>query len=231
MSDPLYAFVHLPKTGGQSVTAHLGQTIPGFRDLAVNVSIAKASAPDFVETLLARGPALRLLYGHRVTAALIAAFAPRPVRPVVVLREPASYMVSLFNYDQRDAGHVPGAPETEALFETWVHGQRNRQARWLVAMYGGLGFPETVALSAEALDAKARAILDTFWCVGDQADLEGSLQPLFQALGARRPMQVHRNASGVDYPRLITMTETRRAALRAASPVDVGLYRSYAARG
>lgn len=231
MTEPLYFFVHLPKTAGQSVIAHLHRCMDNFELQAARYSVADLDEEGYVERLLARGETLRLVHGHRVSRDLIARFAPRPARPVVVLRDPVDYLVSLFNYDNRDAGLSPNSAKTETIFSEWLGTHTNHQARWLVAIYGKEGFPHAYGLDPDSLRTEVRAILDGFWCIGDLAKLEPSLGPFFKAIGATARMNAHRNRAGSDYPRLIDKTAAiRRDQVLALNPVDAEIHRDFAAR-
>lgn len=230
MPDPLYFFVHLPKTAGQSVVAHLHGRMRDFDKVAARYSMVDAEQPDYVDGLLARGSDLRVVHGHRVSRALIERFPDRDTRPVVVLREPVQYLVSLFNYDHREAGLTPDSPETLARFDSWVTEHTDRQARWLVAVYGDKGFPYAFALPEDTLRTETIALLRTFWCIGNVVNLSATLKPFFHILGLPATMEGRRNVSGKAYARLVEITPDLRKRVLALNPVDNEIYWNFATR-
>ncbi len=229
MPDPLYLFAHLPKTAGQSVRAHIVREMEGGPEASAAYDKADQQTAGHLEALVSKGHSLQLLYGHYVDRAVAEAFAPRPVRPVIVLRDPRHYLTSLFNHERKnDTSLRPGNPETEKAFWKFAKAQADRQARWMVAFWGGKGFDYANRLDKKALTAEARAQLAEFWCVGDQSDLNASLAPFFAALGVKRPLENRKNEAGKDYQALIALDEAKQQKLLEMNPVDNDLYSCFA---
>ena len=212
--------------------AHLGRSLgSGLARADFNVSHAEDYAVS-VAALKARGDALKLVMGHRVTRRLAMEFASRPLRLATVLREPVSWMVSKFNWDFRESGLEPGSAAAYAAFRRWVAGNRNYQARWLLTIYDGQDAREVRALDDAALLARAGDVLEGFWCVGCVSDIAGSLAPFFDSLGIAAPFTARRNVAGSDYPRLVDAGDPElRAFIESHGAVDRQLHGRHAHGG
>jgi hypothetical protein len=180
-SSPLYVILHLPKTGGTTITGHLSQHLPPQEVLflgpkALQERQEKGLAPpeEWPEERLAP---IRVIAGHGADATSHSLLPSRPVRQVTIVRDPAPLMVSRFNFDVSRSG--------EAMrFEDWYPGQRpNPTLRRLRRLLG-----------EQDLDGVASA-LEGFWFVGVTEHLDDDLPHLFSAIGVP-PAWTNRRVAG-----------------------------------
>jgi len=180
-STPLYVFLHLPKTGGTTVTGHLSQHLPSQEMLFLGPKANQkrqeqgiAPPAEWPEQRLAP---VRVITGHGADAASHTLIPSRAVRHVTILRDPAPLMVSRFNFDVSRSG--------EALtFEDWYPKQRrNPTLRRLRKLLG------------ERDLAGVTSALEGFWFVGVTEHLNDDLPHLFSAIGVP-PVWTNRRVAG-----------------------------------
>lgn len=180
-SSPLYVFLHLPKTGGTTITGHLSQHLSAHEllfqgDGADRERQEKGIAPpeEWPEERLAP---IRVITGHGTDVTSQSLLPSRPVRHVTIVRDPAPLMISRFNFDVSRSG--------EALrFEDWYPEQRRNPT---LRRLGNL-------LGEQDLDGVASALED-FWFVGVTEHLNDDLPHLFSAIGVP-PVWTNRRVTG-----------------------------------
>jgi hypothetical protein len=91
-----WLFVHVPKCGGTSVLHAIRETHPEPHSLELNGDhfVEKRTILEHVADRL---PTARVVFGHRVFAALVRSM-PQPARMVTVLRDPVDRAISHYNY-------------------------------------------------------------------------------------------------------------------------------------
>src|SRR5438105_545971 len=90
VSDPVYFLLHVPKTAGQTITWHLQRNLPG---RFVDVDTAAG-----LRALRQETSHVQAVSGHRLSAAMQAAFPGREIRKVLLLRAPVEQQLSLYNF-------------------------------------------------------------------------------------------------------------------------------------
>ena len=168
--DVLYVFMHLEKTGGTTINAHLAEHL-GFDDRFVhlgpwgNQTRTEAGEPQPDEWPPERLARLRVVSGHRVHATVHRLAGGRPARYFTFLRRPADLAVSQYNHD---AGRLADPPE---FWDWYADRGPNQQFRWLCHRLGVARFDEIVER------------LEDFWFVGITEELDRDLPRVFEAIG------------------------------------------------
>ena len=229
MSDrftPLYVFVHIPKTGGTTVTAHLrtnlewdqevvdlgpwGEDYRSRNDLA---PFSERPEEERAETLVLAGPK---------STADLALVPGRPIRYVTFVRDPADRLVSMFNFRT-------SRPQNATLgFEEWYGNLKpNTMFRWLRRRLDVDSMPEL------------KDSLRDFWFVGTTDHLNDDLPGVFAAMGVPTTWENRRvtgtgatSMTGLDHhdadrilTRQLTLDDELRERIYADHPKDVALYR------
>ena len=97
---PLYLFYHVPKCAGTTLIAHLVERAP---ERLLRPKVRRGFLKEFGGGVadLRRLPAalggIDVVAGHTASASVARAFCGREVKPIVMLRDPASFLVSLYN--------------------------------------------------------------------------------------------------------------------------------------
>jgi len=163
MYKPLYIFLHVVKTGGTTINTHLKRYLTGFRD--TNKHEQPKESDIFVSGHIFnfRG------YGEHY-------FYPwREIRYITILRDPASWLVSIYHQDMmRKKKQIPFEEWYEQKKENTVlptYGNRNRMTRYLREFLGCIDVSEMIER------------LKSFYCVMFTENLDIYLAILFKELG------------------------------------------------
>lgn len=169
-SSSLYILPHVPKCAGSTVQDHFGRMLaPG---AAVSIysrgECAHWARPERVPQT--EREKVRLIGGHRVPRAVCRGFAERPIREAILIRDPVSFNVSMYNFLIGRPPEQSGIP-ADLPFETWYAGyKRNRIVRFLMRNYfqfSEIGFR---LMPSRRKLAYLNERLSEFWFVGTQSD-------------------------------------------------------------
>jgi hypothetical protein len=197
VSATLYVLPHILKCAGTTIRFH-------FRDVlgppaAVEVYSRKERArwlhPERVPQ--AERDQLRLICGHRVPQRVRRGFAGRTIREGVLIRDPVSFTVSMYNFlltrPLNDSGIPPGTP-----FETWYRGyKRNRMTLFLLRTYFEFSELDLLLTPARRKLAYVDQRLSEFWFVGTQSDCNELIGVIAADLGVSGTV-VSRNTAKPD---------------------------------
>ena len=181
--DFLYVFMHLPKTGGTTVNAHLARTL-GFDDRFAhlgpwgNSARAETGMPQPDEWPTKKRQRLRVISGHRVHATTHWLVEGREARYFTFLRDPPGLAVSQYNQDASRLEEPPG------FWEWYRDRSPNPQYRWCLHRLGGASYDETITA------------LGGFWFVGVTEQLDQDLPHIFDAIGVPTEWVNRRVAGG-----------------------------------
>ncbi len=219
---PLIVYHHVPKCAGMSMFLHLNDHF-SWNDELVHLDgrarrdVLEAGCVPFDckdERELER---IEVLFGHDVSLAATRRLAGRELKFVTCLRDPASRMVSHYNWEmhQREFSDRP-TPD----FEEWYVGrERNWITCWLGRVF--LGLPVERMPENELL-ARVTEELRKFWIVGTTDDFKRSMRPLTNTLGLP-PVRRSANAAGKMYPNRFQLTPEWSERIAADNPADVNL--------
>ena len=181
---PVHFFLHVPKCAGTTVERHFERTLgAGFllaprwrhplRDVIGN------RYPDLSAEDLA---GVRAVSGHSLSRSLAAKFPGREVKPSVLLRDPASFLVSFWNY--RWMRHETRGQPAPPPFRDWRRIQRrNPITRFLLHRYFEIGYPALYRYSTRARFLFLDAAFTGFHFVGSYRRCDEALAGISAELG------------------------------------------------
>jgi hypothetical protein len=216
VTNPIWFFYHLPKTGGQTIRDHLYAGLGSesylhlgrwYRDRSLGFDDVAAMSADQLERLRAIG-------GHPLTVKFHSLFADRSKREIVVVREPAARIVSHYNFSSTQRERRSELPLD---FEEFLTSQTNLQTKRLVNHFGLL--PRSRRLLDKVLYRLTRCAF-----VGRTDNLDQTLPLLFGAIGISSEVKGRSNVTGENINRYVELTPSLSARLQAENPLDVMLY-------
>jgi hypothetical protein len=235
-ANPLWLFVHVPKTAGSSMNGELWHSL--FPRHHIYIDYAKLTPEEarqdyaalfdaYVDRFVVMTQKRRFRYvtGHLNAAQVARICAAVPyAAPVTLLREPVARFISDYRY-QCSAMH-PGnetfraaCPTIEAYLERpWEH---NKIAGSLLP-----------AALREAGDAAVCAawLMDNYAFIGLQEKYALSLHVLTWLGGAAKAPTFHRRVNPLTEEEAAAMTPALRARIAAANGLDVAIYRAVSER-
>ena len=171
-SRPVYFFLHVPRTAGQTIRLHLAQHSPpgtflhvgrpGLGDIVAGRRYSRAGLSD--------PSRLRALAGHYLARSLERYFPGREARRVLLLRDPVELQLSLYNFRMmsdlaRGLGAYDFALHLEATPPDFI-------SHFLLSRWLELRWPALMAIPGERKFVLLNKTLSRFWFVGghDQCD-------------------------------------------------------------
>ena len=223
MPEPVFAFIHIPKTGGQTLCHHfckhlvLHETFIHLGRMGRNDADERGLAP-WEERPVEERQKARVVLGHGVTNDLASLLPGRPIRWAVFLRDPAELLVSNYNFDmsvRASAGDDPIG------FDAWyAQKPRDFQTWWLLARFLRVLPPQATGVQRAAM---ADQLLQQVEWVGDTRRLDADAVPILEAIGV--PLELERrNQTGLDFTRLLALDDALRDRLSRENPFDLALY-------
>jgi len=161
----VYFILHIPKTAGQTIQYHLAEHCPpgaywSPREVPYPLSLLGRHRLPGGEV-----SAVRAVAGHDLGRSLERQFPGREIRRVVLLREPLSLQLSLYNY--RMMNHLAKGLGTYP-FAVHLRAQpRDFIAHWLLARWLEIPWPRLMAMSDDDKYRQINRALAGFWFVGD----------------------------------------------------------------
>jgi hypothetical protein len=222
----LFVFVHVPKTGGQTLrkffTEHLEfhKTFVHLGPAGIEDARRIGLAP-FEDRPVQQRQQARVILGHEVTKDTHTLVPGTRVRHVLFLREPAATLVSYYNFQMKQLLRK-GEPLME--FDQWYDRskQDNMVTRWLLTHFLRQDYPQSI--TRREFDQVQSALKD-FWFVGCTEHMDRDTPLLFERMGFGPSCRLERvNVAGLHYDKTMTLDAALRARLRAENPVDVELH-------
>jgi len=225
--SPLYVFIHIPKTGGTTISGHLRNELdwdvefvhlgPWGEDYRARNNLTPfADRPEEVRMQA------RVLAGHDATADIDALVPGSSTRYLTFVRDPADRLVSVYNFRT-------SKPENADLsFEDWYETvPPNPMFRWLRRRLN-------VTTMADLKDT-----LREFWFLGTTDHLDDDLPGVFAAIGVPTTWENRRvigsgasSMTGLDHhdadrvlTRQLTIDDELRDRIYTDHPKDLALYR------
>jgi hypothetical protein len=221
---PLYLFYHMPKCAGTTLIAHLAEEMP---ERLLRPRVRRGFFKEFgggvadMRGLPAGLDAIDVVAGHTASQGVARAFPGRDVRPIVMLRDPASFLVSIYNYRERQSAEKGWSAVSFEHFRRTL--PKNPITRFLLLRYLGIGYPLILTLdSRRRLEIVERA-LSSFWFVGSWRHADALTAELSRRL-AIAPEARRRNVSPEGSLAPADLPEEVLAAVRADNPLDQLLF-------
>ncbi|MBX2804604.1 MAG: sulfotransferase family protein [Hyphomicrobiales bacterium] len=164
---PVYFFVHVPKCAGTTFINHFVEYMPDRfqrpprrnyipRLLNGGVSDASVFEPEFDK--------LDIVGGHSMSKSARQVAGLRPVREVILIRDPLSFIVSFYNYRNRKAAKMNLGPISLELFYRSL--PRNPISRFVLNRYLEIGYPHLLGYSSSDRLQLIDSAFRRFWFVG-----------------------------------------------------------------
>lgn len=228
----VHFLVHVPRCAGTTLDAHLREHLgeaflvaPRWRN-PLRLFLAERGALRPGDPRLA---GLKVVSGHSLGVSLKRRLPGVEVRESVILREPVSWFVSLYNlrWMRHRAGEGPRPPG----FAAWLGAQRlNPVSRFLIGHYFERRVPGLYALASRERLAFLEARLRDFWFVGDvgQADRLVTLVSREFDLPERA---ARRNVSAAPALTEADLDPALAVRIRAGNALDLALWERWKDRG
>lgn len=236
-ADPLWIFLHLPKSGGTTFKAHLEKHLSWDEEL-VEFSFwgrryrETHGRPEFEERPESERQRARVLAGHHLAWGVHRLVPGREPRYFTFVRDPAERCVSLYNF-RRSRG------KTALDFHDWyAHDYLAEHRESVVRFYAERLVDSRLAGQPEEHLALAKQLIERCWFVTTTDRLDAGLDYLCDALGLPADWETLRSADqsralpaathpdrGERITRHFTLDDATRARIHADSPRDLEFYR------
>jgi hypothetical protein len=229
---PVYFLLHVPKTGGQTVQVHLQE------HLGEDALWMPPAAPAWRRALglgdpqrPARPQAVRAVAGHHLRRSHERVFAGRPIRRAVLLREPLSFHLSLYNFRMMNRLRLNRAPTS---FEAYLRAAPlDSMAHLILHRWLEIPWPVLALRSAAWKYARLNAALRDFWFVGDVGMCDALVAELARNL--RIPRKARRRNTEKAWLGRVSWSPLRAedlsdasvAHILGANPLDRALWESW----
>jgi tetratricopeptide (TPR) repeat protein len=233
----VYFLLHIPRTAGQTIQYHLAEHCPPGtmwlpRRARFPLSLTSSKYRRDGLDDLAR---VRAVAGHDVGASLERHFCGREIRRAVLLRDPLSLQLSLYNYRMmnhlnRGFGTYSFDLHLRALPRDWV--AHRLLARWLE-----IPWPRLLTMSGAQKYRILNRMLAGFWFVGSHADCDRLIAAVGPDLGAPPTARVRnttRQWQKQIYWQPLTaeaLSPAQRQAVLARNPLDTAIWESWRSAG
>jgi hypothetical protein len=180
----VYFLLHIPRTAGQTIQYHLTEHCAPGTIWVPRRSPFPVSLTGHRHRLDGLGDAapVRVVAGHDVGRSLESRFPGREIRRAVLLRDPLSLQLSLYNYRMmnhlnRGLGTYSFDLHLRALPRDWV--AHRLLARWLE-----IPWPRLMTMSGAEKYRVLNEMLAGFWFVGSHADCDRLIAAVAPDVGA-----------------------------------------------
>jgi hypothetical protein len=233
----VYFILHIPKTAGQTIQYHLAEHCPP------GAFWSPRRRPDPLllfgrrRGLAGQGDPgrVRAVAGHDLASSLERQFPGREIRRIVLLREPLSLQLSLYNY--RMMNHLAKGLGTYGFLVHLRAQPRDFIAHWLLARWLQIPWPRLMAMSDDDKYRRLNRALGQFWFVGDYTDCDrviAAIAPDLQVPAIARPRNTAREwHKQIKWEPLTeaAMSVGLRDAVRRQNPLDRALWESWRGAG
>jgi len=228
--DPLWVFVHVPKTAGSSLNGELQPILSPNHHIFINyATLDPAEAAQSYEQLFdaavdrfidaAKSRRYRFCTGHINAPQLLRIAGALPhVRPVTLLREPVSRYISDYRY-QRSPMH-PGHEAFRAAYPR-IEDYLRLESDW-----NKIATTLLPAHVREAADPAAcvQWLLETYSFIGIQEHYDLSLHALSWCAGMPRRSRVRRRINTPTPENEVALSDELEAEVRARNALDLAIY-------
>ena len=221
----IFIFVHLPKTGGQTLRNSFTKHLELHREFIHlgpfgQQDAARLGLLPFEQRPIEKREEAKVILGHSVNCRTHTLVPSKVPRYVMFLRDPAELLVSLYNFELREEPlDQPVVP-----FDKWLKdsGRKDFMTKWLVEHFMAPDPPATDKPTIESINAA----LEKFWFVGCSEFMDDDVPLLLKRIGLP-PKLIRSNVAGVHYPKRLTLDDALKAKLYADNELDLNLYRTW----
>ena len=233
----VYFLLHIPRTAGQTIQYHLAEHgAPGTVWVPQRSPLPLSLAGQrYRRDGLNDAAQVRAVSGHDVGCSLEQHFHGREIRRVVLLRDPLSLQLSLYNYRMmnhlnRGFGTYSFDLHLRALPRDWV--AHRLLARWLE-----IPWPRLLTMSGAQKYRILNRMLAGFWFVGSHADCDRLIAAVAPDLGAP-PIARARNTAQQWQKQIFwepltaeDLSPTQRQAVLSRNLLDTAIWESWRSAG
>ena len=236
-SSPVYFILHIPKTAGQTIQHHMADhCAPGvFWGPQQAPRLQALSGRRYDPDSLPEAPRVRTIFGHNLGRSLEKYFLGREIRRVVLLRDPISLQLSLYNH--RMMVHLTKGLGTYS-FDLHLKAQpRDFIAHRFLARWLEIPWPVLMVMTDRQKYAVMNRALSQFWFVGSHTDCDRLIADLSRDLGV--PEAARRRNTAAEWEKRVDWQPLKAAELSPATPeailagnrLDQALWESWGSAG
>jgi hypothetical protein len=222
--DELFLFVHLPKTGGQTLRSFFMKQLAFHREFIHLGPYGLKDAHDrgllpYEQRPPEERARAKVILGHNVHKDVHKLVPGKIPRHITFLREPAETLLSYYNF-QMSLEHSSDRPAVE--FDQWYDSTKrdNMMTRWFYKQF--MRERDPGPLTRRILEAVVKVLRD-FWFVGCTEHLDRDAPVLFKRMGIAGSLE-RVNVAGVHFEKFKTLDPSLRRRLQQDNPLDVELY-------
>jgi hypothetical protein len=214
-SAPVYFILHIPKTAGQTIQQHLANhCAPGvFWGPHQAPRLQALSGPRYDPGSLPEAPRMRAVFGHNLGQSLEEYFPAREIRRVVLLRDPISLQLSLYNH--RMMLHLTKGLGTYTFDLHLKALPRDFIAHRLLGRWLAIPWPMLMAMTDRQKYAAINRALSQFWFVGSHTDCDHLIAAIAPDLGI--PAAARRRNTAAEWEKRVTWRPLKAAELSPAT--------------
>ena len=234
---PVYFILHIPKTAGQTIQQHLANHCAQgvFWGPHQAPRLQALSGPRYDPGSLPEAPRMRAVFGHNLGRSLEKYFPAREIRRVVLLRDPISLQLSLYNH--RMMLHLSKGLGTYSFDLHLKALPRDFIAHRLLGRWLGIRWPMLMAMTDQQKYAALNRALSQFWFVGSYMDCDKLIAAIAPDLGV--PAVARRRNTAAEWEKRVTwralkaaeLTPTTHEWILANNRLDQRLWESWHSAG
>jgi tetratricopeptide (TPR) repeat protein len=232
--SPVYFILHIPKTAGQTIQHHLADhCAPGvFWGPHQEPRLQVLSGRRYNPASLPEAPRIRAVFGHNLGRSLEKYFADREIRRVVLLRDPISLQLSLYNH--RMMLHLAKGLGTYS-FDLHLRAlPRDFIAHRILARWLEIPWLVLIAMTDQQKYAALNQALSQFWFVGSYTDCDWLIAAISHDLAL--PTAARPRNTAAEWEKRVNWKSRKAAELSPATreeilannPLDQSLWESWA---
>lgn len=236
-SSPVYFILHIPKTAGQTIQQHLADhCAPGvFWGPHQAPRLQALSGPRYNPRSLHGATRIRAVFGHNLGRSLEKHFPEREIRRVVLLRDPISLQLSLYNH--RMVLHLTKGLGTYSFDLHLKALPRDFIAHRLLARWLEMPWPQLMAMTDRQKYAALHRAFSRFWFVGSYTDCDRLVAAIAPDLGV--PTAARRRNTAAEWEKRVAWRPLKAAELSPAThevilannPLDQALWEGWHTAG
>jgi tetratricopeptide (TPR) repeat protein len=236
-TSPVYFILHIPKTAGQTIQQHLAEHCASgvFWGPHQAPRLQALSGRRYKPRGLPEAPQVRAVFGHNVSRSLEIFFTGREIRRVVLLRDPISLHLSLYNH--RMMLHLSKGLGTYSFDLHLKALPRDFVAHRLLARWLEIPWPALMLMTHQQKFTTLNRALSQFWFVGSHTDCDRLVAAISSDLGlpaAARPRNTTaewEKRTNWRPLRAADLSASAQKAILVSNPLDQALWEDWAGAG